>query len=204
MLTIKILALIFMILIYAPVIQGKDDPLTVEHLTDAQLVFLTKSLGLEIAYDEDRAAARAAGVEWREVSSYEEILRLVADFRSRTRNATIEISGDVSAVAIDMASASSSTQTTREATLYDTLTCDAIMGARINQSYDPIAERVQYSPPVHEKWWDSYGVCVWWLEDKSHTVEFPNGALKQSASATKVMPVGPVVLKERISGTVWW
>lgn len=95
-------------------------------------------------------------------------------------------------------------QATRERTVYDTLLCDAIMGARVEQTYDPVSERVRFSKPVHDKWWDVYGVCSFWLEDKSHKVSFPNGALRQESSATLVQPIGPVTIRQRIGMDTYW
>lgn len=202
MLRIFIVILVLVAVVLGSTIQGQVY-LNSSDLTDAELQQL-RSLGLELATAEDRAAANASGVEWREVRSFAEILEFASDLRSRLHNVNIEKVVGSTSMLLSVDALGIQGQATKESTVYDTLLCDAIMGARVDQTYDPVSKRVRFSPPIHSKWWDAFGVCSWWLEDKSHSVSFPNGALKQSASATLVQPIGPVIIKERISQTVWW
>ena len=138
------------------------------------------------------------------MGSFAEILELASDLKSKLRsaNAVVEVGSPSHVLSPDAFGAQ--TQATRERTVVDTLLCDAIMGAKVDQTYDPVSQRVRFSPPVHEKWWGAFGVCGFWLEDKSHSVTFPNGALRQTASATMVTPLGPVVIRERIQADTYW
>lgn len=172
-------------------------------LTEAELLQLG-SLGFKLATPEDRAAAKAAGIEWREVQSYAEILKLASELRSRLHNLNTEIFVGSKSVVRSFYGLGIPGKAKKESAVYDTVLCDAIMGAQVDQTCDPVSKRVRFSPPIHDKWWDVYGVCSFWLEDKWHSVSFPNGALKQSASATLVQPFGPVIFRKRISETVWW
>ena len=176
--------------------------------TVAEMQQLTAT-GLEIATSADRAAAAAAGVAWRDVASFEEAIEIASSLQATINaiEANVALSGPTDVPSDLLAGSQSSSVLTRRKTVYQYLGSYIEVGARATRTvtYDPVSGKVKYTwSNAQDHWIRWYGLTLGWLENENTSVSYPSGRLHVTFSADIVIPVGPVVIRENISGFRSW
>ena len=167
------------------------------------------AIGFEIATSADRAAAAAAGVEWRDVASFEEVIEIASSLRAaiNAMESNIALSGPGDVPANLLATSQSSEVLTRKAKIVEYLTSYIEVGARATRTvtYDPVSGKVKYTwSNAEDHWIGWYGLILGWLKNAETSVSYPSGYLQVDYSAYIVIPIGLVVLRESISGFRSW
>ena len=167
------------------------------------------TMGFEIATPADRAAAAAAGVEWRDVASFAEAIAIASGLRAaiNAMESIVELSGPGDVPANLLATGQSSEVLTRKTKIVEYLTSYIEVGARATRTvtYDPVSGKVKYTwSNAADHWIGLYGLTLGWLENEETSVSYPYGYLQVDYSADIVTSIGPLVIRENISGFRSW
>ena len=167
------------------------------------------AMGFELATPDDRAAAKAAGVKWREVETFEDAVSIASEFRAIVNAIESNVSsngpGDVPSNLFYNSQASSVLTRKTSIVKYSTSHIEVGVRATRTTTYDPVSGKVKYTwSDATEHWIGWYGLTLGWLENDDTSVSYPSGRLKVVYSADIVVPVGPFTLRERKSGWRSW
>ncbi len=138
--------------------------------TATEMQLLTE-MGFEIATPADRAVAKAAGVEWRDVASVAEAREIASRLQEMVNaievNITLSGPGDVPGNLL--ASSQSLSVLTRKHTVAQYTTSYIEVGATATRTvtYDPVSGRVKYTwSNAQDDWIGWYGLTLGWLENE--------------------------------------
>ena len=136
---------------------------------------------------------------------YTDSIQFAGDDQCDTSALTLSGPGDVPADLL--ATGQSSSVLTRRKTIVQYVTSYIEVGARATRTvtYDPVSGEVKYTwSNAEDHWIGWFGLTLGWLENEDTSVSYPYGRLKVTYSADIVTPIGPLVIRENISGFRSW
>lgn len=150
------------------------------------------AMGFELATSDDRVAAKAAGVTWPDVESFEEAVAIVAKLQKMVNAIEVNVSskgpGDVPTDLFYSSQTSSILTRKRSIAKYSTSYIEVGAKATRTVTYDPVSGKVKYTwSNAQDHWIGWYGVKLGWLEKEKTSVSYPSGRLKVTYSADIVV-----------------